>query len=289
MYRKKSLFTRCGCYIKERFPVLPLFLYALFTLIGINNQLLPYNLQTIIILSVLFVLFLFHLRVLDEFKDHVYDTSNFPHRPVQKGLVSLKELKILGIINFLAMLILGLIVSPFTINISFYISLLYTGLMFKEFFARTFLKQNIIIYLVSHEIVFVPLFIFFFSSYFESIWIPLSADRIASLLYFILPIILIEIGRKIQHRYNAEGLATDDTYAYHWGERRTIQIFSSLVICCGLLSLFMQTINNLLSLLLLLSAVLLFALSKTKTKYIVKHSMLITTFYALVLPLLPLV
>lgn len=274
-------------YIKERFPIVPLFLYTTATQIGINTLISSYSPIKIVYASFIYLLFLLHLRILDEFKDYTYDSEKYPNRPVQKGVISLNELKLFGIVNIILIFFLALIVESVSYSLGLIVSMLYTGLMYKEFFIKNILKKNITLYLLSHEIVFIPLFIYFYSIFFGSFWVPATLEEVFIVFYFILPIVLIEIGRKIKHRFDSKGEKTDDTYSYHWGEMQTIQVFGLLVLLEGFLGLFISNYSNTIAMLVAVSGFIIIVGSRFFRKFIVANSMLITTVYGLLLPLLP--
>src|SRR3989344_1881307 len=96
-------------YFTTRFPVFPLALFCIFTLAGVTelSQGQFFSIKTLL-LSLVYLLFLFHLRVLDEFKDFNYDSIHHKNRPVQKGLVTLGQLAIIGIVNALLMSIFAI-------------------------------------------------------------------------------------------------------------------------------------------------------------------------------------
>ncbi len=265
--------------------MIPLFLYTSATALGISSAISSVYTLKIIVVSVIYLLFLFHLRVLDEFKDYAYDTKFHTDRPVQKGLISLSELKLVGLVNLLITFILAFLNGPFSVSFPLVIAYLYTVLMFKEFFEGRWLKKQIVLYLISHELVFLPLFWYFFSAIRGHFWRIDSISSAALLVYFILPVLVIEIGRKIPHRYDKKGRKTDDTYSFTWGEPNTIRVFASIIIVSGLLSMVILRFNFLATMAIIASGIFLSLMSFRHSKIIVQHSMSITTFFALGLPL----
>jgi len=97
-------------------------------------------------------LFLFHLRVFDEHKDFEIDAATRPDRPVQRGLITLDQLKVLGVIVVLGQIALA--VAPGAKIAAIYaIPLLYSVLMYFEFFAKEWLSARLIWYALTHTIV----------------------------------------------------------------------------------------------------------------------------------------
>lgn len=268
---------RLNSYLKERFPWFSLSIYSLLTIFAINSAFKSFNIFKVFGLALLYVLFLFHLRVLDEFKDFQYDAENHADRPIPRGLIDLNFIKTLGIINFALQVTLSYLLAPPAVFLLYLLTLTYTGLMFKEFFASRFLRVKPVLYLISHEIVLIPLFLFFYSTLNGALWKITSFSKLALFIYTFLPIILIEIGRKLKHRVNTEGKHTNDTYAYVWGEKTSIVVFAAIIILAGILSF---------SRLLLLSGAILILGSQMFPKFIVKNHMGLTTIFALLLPIL---
>jgi 4-hydroxybenzoate polyprenyltransferase len=276
-------------YLKERFPIVSLSLFSLITALAINSSSETHNYIKVFCVALIYLLFLFHLRVLDEFKDYQYDNENHKDRPIQSGLISLSFIKKIGVINFVLLNFIALLISSPYVFLLCMVSLLYTGLMFKEFFIPDYLRKRPVFYLISHEIVLIPLYLFFYSVINGKLWFFSDFNKLSLFLYTFIPIILIEIGRKLKHRYSKEGKTTNDTYAFIWGERKSIQIFSILILIAGLLSIFIQNFNFIFSTLIIISSFIIFLGSYLYPKLIIDNNMLITSIFVLALPFLILV
>lgn len=277
-------------YFKERFPFFPLFVYSFLTISGISNKIqIHTKLIQVLLLSIVYTSFLFHLRILDEFKDFEYDSKHHPGRPIQKGTISLSKIKIIGIINFFILLFASVTVTKQDIVLLILFVMIYSLLMFKEFFIKNFYEKSATLYLISHQIVFIPLFLFFYSSLITTFWFPDNLPGYSLFIYTLIPIVLIEIGRKMKYRFDKHGRKTDDTYLFIWGERRTINIFSALVVLSGLLSFSIQNFNWLISSFILTLGLFLTIGGFLFPKKIIKFNMMITIFFALGLPALLLI
>lgn len=271
-------------YFTNRFPLLPLLLYTTVTALSINSAFYSIDWKKTFIISLVYLMFLFHLRILDEFKDYYYDTRYHTDRPIQQGFMSLSILRKVGMMNLFFLFFLAFFVSNLKQAAFLILAIFYTIFMFKEFFIPKFLSKHVLIYLFSHEIVFIPLFLFFYSVFYKAIWIPITFADFALLFYTISPIILIEIGRKIKHRYDKKGKKTDDTYAYIWGQENSLRVFSFMLGLVGVLSIFIPGFNNLLSGVILFITLILFSGSFIYPKYLIGKSMAVTTICALLLP-----
>lgn len=277
-------------YFRKRFPIVPLFLFSLITIIGVSKKINTHpNYAKIILFPFIYTGFLFHLRILDEFKDFEYDSKHHPDRPIQRGEISLRQIKILGIINFILMLVAAISASSCSLVPIFFLVIFYSFLMYKEFFIKNFYERAPIYYLISHQIVFIPLYLFFYSSLNGFFWRIDDVNKLALFCYTLIPLVLIEIGRKMSHRFDEHGKKTADTYAHLWGERKTITVFSTLIILAGLFSFFIDNFGLIYSLFLITVGVILFRGGFLFPRQIIKFNMVLTVTFALGLPALLLI
>ena len=142
--------------------------------------------------------------------------------------------------------------------------------------------------MISHQVVFIPIFLSFYGVFAENVWFPRSLPDFAHLIYLLLPIAILEIGRKLRPRLDSEGKVTDDTYNYHWGEKRSVEVFCLLVIAAcaaGVMSGGNILDWGILAALGLLGiSVSVFAIWQRKV--FVKYSMAVTVAVVLLLPFL---
>ncbi|MEC7987903.1 MAG: hypothetical protein VX278_22235 [Myxococcota bacterium] len=100
-------------------------------------------------------LFLFPmvLRIMDEHKDYDQDLRLYPDRPVQRGLISLSELR--GIAYFAVAVQLGFCLwadrGVGDCTALWIMTMLYALLMGKEFFCGEWLEKRMIVYALSHQ------------------------------------------------------------------------------------------------------------------------------------------
>lgn len=281
----QTMFSKISSYFKERFPIGPLALYSGLTIFGIANKIqTQVNYFNVFALFFIYLGFLLHLRILDEFKDYNYDSIHHQGRPVQRGFVSLTFLKYIGVANFFFMVALGFFISPLLIFAIFLFAMSYTYLMFNEFFIKKFHEKSAFLYLISHQIIFLPLFYFFFSVLNKGLFKLNDQSSVALFIFSILPIVIIEIGRKMNHRIDHRGKKTNDTYAYVWGERTSICIFALFIIIEGVLSFFIIGFLKSLSFSIILIGFFLFAGLYKHHRIIMSYHMAITTIVGLFLP-----
>jgi len=98
------------------------------------------------------VSFFFHVRVFDEHKDYEEDCRYFPNRVLQRGLVTLRHLKIAGGIAITMEIVIAALRGPQALT-AWAIAFGFSLLMLREFFARDFLKRYFLLYATSHMLV----------------------------------------------------------------------------------------------------------------------------------------
>jgi 4-hydroxybenzoate polyprenyltransferase len=215
--------NRWWVYQRERFPILAhgLLIAAFsFSAVSFSSLLrghiaLP-SLQTALVAFVTCFLFFFGLRIADEFKDFEEDSRYRPYRPVPRGLVSLRELGILGGVFALVQLGLALWLHPPLLWL-LVIVWVYLTLMTKEFFVGEWLKARPILYLVSHMAI-IPLVDLYATA---CDWRPEQSEPPRGLIWFLIVSyfngVVIEIGRKVRAPKDEEHGV--NTYSFLWGYR----------------------------------------------------------------------
>lgn len=164
---------RLSAYLAERFPVLGhgLLIVAYYS----SNQFLAralttpgrpmhYDLRSLLGAVTLFCFF-FHLRVFDEHKDYEEDVIHHPDRVLQRGVITLGDLKILGGIAIALEIALSAVRGASALA-AWGIAFAFSLLMLKEFFARDWLKRHFLIYATSHMLLMplLSLMVFSFAS-----------------------------------------------------------------------------------------------------------------------------
>lgn len=187
-----------------------------------------------------FTLFLL-LRISDEFKDHDDDVKYRPYLPVPRGLISLNELKQVGIGVLIAQLLVVLIWPSF--RPIYLITMVYLGLMFREFFVESWLRKHQVPYILSHMLI-IPLVDLVASS---AHWSFAEIAPPRELLWFFLVSffngIILEIGRKIKPTdKEEEGVIS---YTKIWGLKTAPVIWMILMLVTGgLATIAARSINS---------------------------------------------
>ncbi|QDU55099.1 UbiA family prenyltransferase [Aeoliella mucimassa] len=155
---------RLLAYADERFPlvghgVLIVSYYSSNSLLAqvltSRDESLHYNRSSLMGAIVLFCFF-FHLRVFDEHKDYADDCQYHPERVLQRGLVTLRQLTLLGIAAIGIELVLAGLWQPLgkpAALVAVSVALGYSLLMLKEFFCSRWLGERFIWYAVSHMLI----------------------------------------------------------------------------------------------------------------------------------------
>jgi len=253
-------------YIRERFPIIPVLLFAfgyaaLATGTSINNKF-----QLIFIFATIFSFFLLRQRVVDEFKDSYHDQKNFPDRPVPRGLISKQQLIILGVValsfEWFFVYLLGA-----KALIAYIPVFLYSLLMAKEFFIPEWLNRHFNLYLLSHEAIFI-LFGLFFITIINGRFVSTNNSYLALGVLLTAPF-SIEIIRKFSPRYDKKGKPVQDTYSTVWGRNTALSILVLLLFLTALfLTLLKDSYHYLLFLLFSFFILLLFKSSDKAVKII---------------------
>lgn len=210
-----SLAKRLWIYQRERFPVfghVPLVAAFSFSAIAYARicrgaeGFVPWERFFVGIVTTV-TLFLL-VRIFDEFKDKEDDAKYRPELPVPRGLVSLRELAIIGVIVFILQVTLNAIFFP-KMLIIYFIVIAYLCLMGKEFFVPEWLKKHQFWYVTSHMFI-IPL-VDIYASGLD--WLVEGAPAPKGLLFFFAVSyfngIVLEIGRKIRMpEKEAEGVLT---------------------------------------------------------------------------------
>jgi 4-hydroxybenzoate polyprenyltransferase len=152
--------VRFVAYLNERFP--PIANVLLILVYYSSNQFLSFALtrpgtlmhydRWSFLGMLMLVSFFFHIRVFDEHKDYEEDCRYFPQRVLQRGLVTLRHLKIAGAVAIAMELVIAAVRGPQAFA-AWAVAFAFSLLMLKEFFARDFLKRHFLLYATSHMLV----------------------------------------------------------------------------------------------------------------------------------------
>lgn len=224
-------------YFRERFPIIPVFLFSIGYagyVIGLSSHSTTWshnlfsNVVLLFTVAGLFAAFLLRQRAVDEWRDFDHDAKNFPHRPLHRGLISRRQISLIGLIAFLLELLFAQSIGAFWAYIPV---LLYSFLMAKDFFIKQWLEHHFTSHFLIHEVFFFILGGYFIISLNDFPW---------SLHLWLtgLPVLVaapmsIELIRKYKPRYNPQGKAVQDTYSTVWGRSQTVIFLMTLTLIVG--------------------------------------------------------
>ena len=205
-----SLISRFWQYQKERFPVfvhIPLIAAFSFSAIAFSRT--CRGLDTFVswklYLGAAFMAFttFLMLRIADEFKDKEFDALTRPHLPVPRGLVTLSELKWLGVMVVISQMIVQLLLFPKMLLLYLFV-MVYLAFMTKEFFVKEWLEKHQFWYVTSHMFIipFVDIYASGVDWYLDGKFAPVGL-----LFFFVVSYfngLVLEIGRKIKAAENEE-------------------------------------------------------------------------------------
>ncbi len=123
----------------------------------------PLLIREKIILLIGVIAFFFKLRLYDEIKDYETDLRVNPTRPLARGLVSHRDL-FQGILACIVVENVAFVSFGISSWVTYLVALVYSGLMFKEFFIPSLIRPHLTTYAVSHTFVSVLVSLSIFSA-----------------------------------------------------------------------------------------------------------------------------
>jgi 4-hydroxybenzoate polyprenyltransferase len=181
------------------------------------------------------------LRVYDEHKDYALDLQNHPQRVLQRGLITLTHLKVLGALAIAVQLGASLLFDREggrgigAVTTRWLLVFVWSALMAKEFFIGTWLARRLVLYAVSHMLVLPMAVLWMVQMGAGQTPLPSSAYLLA--LIALLSGFSFEIGRKT--RAPADERPTVDSYTKVLGVRGAVVTLLALGSALGAALCFM--------------------------------------------------
>jgi 4-hydroxybenzoate polyprenyltransferase len=188
--------------------------------------------SSLVVAFVTSLLFFLQLRIADEFKDFEDDSRYRPYRPVPRGLVTLAELRRVGIAAAGVQLAMAVWLEP-TLVIMLIATWAYLALMSVEFFVPAWLRARPIAYMLSHMAI-MPLIDLYATA---CDWrVAGVSSPPAGLVWFLIVSffngIVVEIGRKIRPLdAEEEGV---ETYSVLWGRPRAVATWVGAIVATAI-------------------------------------------------------
>jgi 4-hydroxybenzoate polyprenyltransferase len=166
------------------------------------------------------ILFPLLLRIMDELKDIEADSTHFPGRPVPRGDVHPSDLKVLGLCVTGSLFLLNLFFTHVTVM--FLAVFCYACLMFKYFFLRGVISNNLLLALATHNPISYLLFLYIACLYRENVASQMDFPRVLVFgLVYLFSSMAWEIARKIRY---PEQETSYQTYSKILGIQRVLLI-----------------------------------------------------------------
>ena len=185
-------------YQKERFPVVMYGIYILAIAFAVFVY-GKYQVVNLIIMFVVAFLQFFMVRIIDEFKDYEEDCKYRPYRPVPRGLITLKELKVVFIICAILQ-----VAITFFVNSKGILALLimweFFAIMSKGFFIKKFLDKHILCEVFLDELL-MPLLVLYLSTF---VCKSGGFNIIKLLILSYIVSWIVEIARKVRSKEDEE-------------------------------------------------------------------------------------
>lgn len=194
-----SFFRKWYTYQKERFPLTTYGLYIFSIVFGTfcfatesKNWIMLIPMFIVALLQFLMV------RIVDEFRDFEEDSKYRPYRPVPRGLVTLKELGILGGICAVIQIGLTAILNPKGLLYLAFVWIFFV-IMSKSFFIKKLVDKHILLEVALDELL-MPVLVLYLSTFVTTI----SLKLIPFLILSYLGSWIVEIARKIRCKEDEE-------------------------------------------------------------------------------------
>lgn len=158
MEARSGVLKRWRVFVMERFP--PVTHVPLITFYVSANAAVAYATtgreavlsRGAIVGWMLIVLVFFHLRLFDEVKDYEKDLLVHPERPLPRGLIGAREVRTVAALLITAECVLGLLMG-LSVLVAVCCVIVYSLLMFREFFVGGWLRSRLIMYALTHTII----------------------------------------------------------------------------------------------------------------------------------------
>ncbi len=158
--RDAGLALRLLAYLHERFPLFAngLLILSFYS----SNQFLAHALSrpgepmrydfSSLCGFVTILCFFLHTRIFDDHKDYATDSRFFPDRVLQRGLVTLRELKFLAALAIALEFACAIVCGPAAL-VALSVAFAFSLLMLKEFFVADWLKKRFLLYASVHMLI----------------------------------------------------------------------------------------------------------------------------------------
>jgi hypothetical protein len=209
-YTQWSFARRFWTFQNERIPLVAMAAVGLSLAAGVTKLDGSFEWASVLIATGMVILYFLQIRLADEPKDFEHDNKFYPHRPVQRGVITLKELSQLKNIGIGIFLGLAILTGSWVVVAFALLQQGYSYLTRQEFFMRDWLRQHFLTYQFSH---YVQLFIL--------AWLILTVLAIQPLgerfMYFIYAMLMIGMVEASRTIGGTDKEAAQDRYSFRLG------------------------------------------------------------------------
>ena len=217
-YNKKPFLYRFWIFQKERIPLIIMWVIAISLTAAVSKANNHFQWGTVIIATLMIVLYFLQIRLADEPKDFEHDNKYYPDRPVQRGVITLRELNEIKNIVIVSFLALACLTGSWVVIVLSLFQQFYSYLTREEFFVRTWLRKHFLTYQFSH---YIQLFIL--------AWLILTVVRIqplnAKCFYFVYVMLMIGMIESSRTIGGTDKLDAKDRYSYRLGLNVALMFF----------------------------------------------------------------
>ena len=226
---------RFYAYQNERFPLVLLSLSLFPVTLSSAAVVSKFTIMGIVLGFIASLAYIFHIRVNDEERDFEHDTAHHSTRPLQRGIITLNELKI---INATAIFLVALIAILSGLEATFIalIMIIYSYFARHDFFYREKIRRHFFIYNLVHIIQILLLQIFVYAVIANRI--QFTELLLAHFLFTLAGTAIFEFVRKL--KIPGEDGTGMDTYTHHLGFNKSMTVYSVLILLNTILFFFIS-------------------------------------------------
>lgn len=216
---------RFYAYQNERFPIVLLFLSLFPVTLSSAAVISKFSIMGIVLGFIASLAYIFHIRVNDEDRDFEHDMAHHSTRPLQRGIITLNELKI---INTIAIFLVALIAILSGLEATFIalIMIIYSYFAKHDFFCREKIRRHFFIYNLVHIIQIILLQIFVYAVIAHRI--QFTQLLLAHFLFTLTGTAIFEFVRKL--KIPGEDGTGMDTYTHYLGFNKSMAFYSILTL-----------------------------------------------------------
>lgn len=240
MQALKDISYRFYVYQNERFPVaLLIFSILPATLSSAAVVFSPMSATCIVLALIASFTYIFHIRVNDEVRDFEHDSVHHKTRPLHRGVVTLKDLKVLDTISISIFVVITLL-SGIQATLIAFIMLVYSYVAKYDFFCKERIRKHFFMYNSAHIIQMLLMQIFVYAVIARTI--PFSYLLLVHFLFTMTGTIIFEFARKVKIP-GTDGTG-NDTYTYYIGFNKSLIVYAVLLLTNSLLFSFILALIN---------------------------------------------